>query len=420
MKAILFIHQAGIAQFKHLASSLISSGTYIVYSLRASRVPVKAPTVSENKDTGIIEISYPFLRGNTSSHLLTKEIDSKLIRADSVYKALQYLLSNSLIQSPDLIWAHPGWGETLFLRQLLPSVPQVHFAEYYYSTTGQDVDSDSLSVDELLKVCVKNLHNCQSAVDCDVMVSPTPWQAATYPKLFQPKVKVIHDGIDIDTVIDNSTLPLDEALSCIPTDNSRPIIVYTNRALEPIRGSSVFAESLPDILDLPERPIVCIVGGQETQNPYGGVNASFNRARARLLDLVASRPLDIYHFPRLPHAALHQLWRISSCNIYLTSPFVLSWSLLEMMCIPVPIVASSTPPVLDFLDKTSSILIDYPSKDALLDGISNCLRLSPSKSTSFARKNLRTVKSKADLHNFTLKEQQKLVEKLIRASHVCL
>ena len=125
------------------------------YSLRASRVPLKFPSVNLDKDSNIFEINYPFLRANTSNHILTKEVDSKLIRADSVYKALSYLIANDLLPKPDIIWAHPGWGETLFLRQLFPDVPQVHFAEYYYSVDGQDVDPNHLSVDEILKVNVK-------------------------------------------------------------------------------------------------------------------------------------------------------------------------------------------------------------------------------------------------------------------------
>ena len=410
---ILFIHQAGLAQFRHLAKSLAAASDFKVFSLAAARSSLKAPSVTHNSETNIYEIAYPFLRPNTSNHILTKEIDSKLIRGDSVYKALSYLISKELISPPDIIWAHPGWGETLFLRQLFPDTPQVHFAEYYYSVHGQDVDPDLLTQDEILKVNVKNLHNSQSAVDCDSMVSPTPWQAATYPPEFQSKIKVIHDGIDIDSISKNISLDLDASLSELPLDTDRPLIVYTNRALEPIRGSDVFAEALPSILALPENPIVCIVGGQDDQNPYGGVNNKYRETRSKLQSLIKANPLDVFHFPRLPHLALHQLWDLSSCNLYLTSPFVLSWSLLEMMCIPSPIVASSTPPVLDYLDKFSSILVDYPSSESLVSGVSRCLKLSDSKITSFSRKNLRTIRNKADLTNYSLKEQLKHIKKLV-------
>ena len=228
--------------------------------------------------------------------------------------------------------------------------PSSH-AEYYYSTHGQDVDPKSLTVDEILKVNVKN--SIIQSADCDLMISPTSWQASTYPREFKSKIKVIHDGIDINAVSKNVSLDLDSSLIDLPISSGRPLIVYTNRALEPIRGSSVFAEALPRILSLPQKPIVCIVGGQQNQNPYGGVNKKYQDTRARLKSLIDSNPSDIFHFPRLPHCALHQIWNLSSCNLYLTSPFVLSWSLLEMMCISTPIVASSTPPVLDYLDKSS-------------------------------------------------------------------
>ena len=412
---VLFVHQAGLAQFRNLAITLSKSSDYSVYSLRAARVPLKFPSVNLDKDSNIFEINYPFLRANTSNHILTKEVDSKLIRADSVYKALSYLIANDLVPKPDIIWAHPGWGETLFLRQLFPDVPQVHFAEYYYSVDGQDVDPSHLSVDEILKVNVKNIHNSQSAVDCDLMISPTRWQASTYPSIFQSKIKVIHDGIDIESVISHTSLELDQSLSGLPTQSHRPIVVYTNRAMEPIRGSDTFVNALNDIIELPPEADVCIVGGQNDQNPYGGVNDNYLK-HVRTSNLIAKHPDDIFHFPRLSQVALHQLWGISSCNIYLTAPFVLSWSLLEMMCLSTPIVASSTAPVLDYLDKFSSILVDYTSSDSLVNGISKALELPPSKIKSFSRKNLRTLKNKADLYSFSLKQQLKVINRLVSSS----
>ena len=183
--------------------------------------------------------------------------------------------------------------------------------------------------------------------------------------------------------------------------------------MEPIRGSDIFVNALKDILDLPQNAIVCIVGVQYDQNPYGGVNDTYLRTRSELSDLIQKHPDDIFHFPRLSHIALHQLWDISSCNIYLTAPFVLSWSLLEMMCLSTPIVASSTAPVLDYLQKFSSILVDYTSADSLVNGISKALELPPSKIKSFSRKNLRTLKNKADLYSFSLKQQIKVINGLV-------
>ena len=84
-----------------------------------------------------------------------------------------------------------------------------------------------------------------------------------------------------------------------------------------------------------------------------------------------------------------------------------------MMCIPTPIVASSTPPVLDYLDKSSAILVDYPSAESLVSGVSSCLELSDSKVRSFSRKNLRTIRNKADLTNYSLKEQLKHIKRLV-------
>ena len=87
-----------------------------------------------------------------------------------------------------------------------------------------------------------------------------------------------------------------------------------------------------------------------------------------------------------------------------------------MMCISTPIVASSTPPVLDYLDKSSSILVDYPSAESLVTGISKCLDLSDSKISAFARRNLRTIKNKADLANYSLKEQIRQIKYLLARS----
>ena len=44
--------------------------------------------------------------------------------------------------SPDVIVAHPGWGETLPLRTIFPRARIVLYCEFFYGTEGRDVGFD--------------------------------------------------------------------------------------------------------------------------------------------------------------------------------------------------------------------------------------------------------------------------------------
>jgi glycosyltransferase involved in cell wall biosynthesis len=68
------------------------------------------------------------------------------------------------------------------------------------------------------------------------------------------------------------------------------------------------------------------------------------------------------------------MMQVSRVHIYLTYPFVLSWSLLEAMSAGAAIVASDTPPVKEAMeDGETGLFVDFLIRSAWLKKPVSCL-----------------------------------------------
>ena len=77
---------------------------------------------------------------------------------------------------------------------------------------------------------------------------------------------------------------------------------------------------------------------------------------------------------KLPHYKLINLYQVSSAHIYLTYPFVLSWSLLEAMSAGCLVICSDTEPVKEIVkDKENGLLFDFSDHALLSNHIENAL-----------------------------------------------
>lgn len=340
---ILFIHQNFPGQFKHLAPALVERGHEVVsLTLRVKE---------SGTWKGVRVLPYEVKRGPSKGlHPWLTDLETKVLRAESCYVAAKRLRAEGF--TPDVIVAHPGWGESMFLRDLWPSARIGLYCELYYSNRDNDVGFDpefpKADVEaDTIRLRLKNLNNMLHRDVADLGISPTQFQASTYPDDWQDIISVIHDGIDTDVVKPNpdASLALDSGRVLTRDDE---VITFVNRNLEPYRGYHVFMRALPKLLKERPNAQVLIVGGDEVS--YGAAPPPGRTWKQMYIDEVrgkiATPDWERVHFlGKVPYGNFLSMLQISRAHVYLTYPFVLSWSLIEAMAIGAPIVASDTAPL---------------------------------------------------------------------------
>ncbi|MEL6587876.1 MAG: glycosyltransferase, partial [Pseudomonadota bacterium] len=263
---------------------------------------------------------------------------------------------------PDIILGHTGWGELLFMKQVLPDVPVLGFFEYFYLAQGGpvnfDPDEPSNETTPFL-IQARNTVPFQNMHAVDRGICPTFWQRDTFPKDYHDRLYVCHDGIRTDRLKPNPnvTLGLGRAGQITRDDE---IFTYIARNMERTRGFHVFMRALPKILKERPKARVLIIGGNESSYGKksvreGGFRAEMEAEVGHLIDW------DRVHFlGQVPYDQFQNVVQIGRCHIYLTMPFVLSWSLLESMSMQATIVASDVAPVREAITHgETGLLVDF-------------------------------------------------------------
>ena len=360
---ILVIHQGFPGQFKHLIPYLESRG---------DEISTICPARKEFKFAKSIGY-YPYIikKGSGSNvHPLALETETKVIRGEAVaYIANQ--LANAKY-NPNLILAHPGWGEVLFLNDVWPDVPQLHYVEFFYRCKGTDSDFPCRYILEqtLFEKARGTMKNANVLLNLQAMswgITPTAFQHAILPDWAKSKTNIIHDGIDTNwaTPDYNSTLRLSENLFFSAADE---IITFVNRTYEPYRGIHTLLEALPVVLrDRPNAHVLLV--GHDTPKVSYGAHRNDGLGWLTALRNELKTQLDwsrVHDLGTVSHDTLRKVFRISSAHVYLTVPFVLSWSLLEAMSCEALIIGSSTAPVQEVIKHgQNGLLIPFDSPKLL-------------------------------------------------------
>ena len=361
---ILFVHQNFPGQFKHLAPVLAADPVHEVAALTMQK---NAPASWQ----GVRLLPYQASRGTTPDiHPWVSDFETKTIRGEAAFRAALALRASGF--SPEVIIAHPGWGESLFLKEVWPQARLGIYCEFFYHVQGADVgfDPEFLPTDpgDVCRLRLKNLNNLLHFEVADAGISPTHWQASTFPAPFRSRITVVHDGIDCEVVAPNPAVRLTLGGN-LQLSREDEVITFVNRNLEPYRGYHIFMRALPEILRRRPKARVLIVGGDDVSygaRPPGGAKWKeifAEEVRGRIADPDWAR---VHFLGNIPYEHFIPLLQLSTVHVYLTYPFVLSWSLLEAMSVGCAVVAGDTQPLREAIrHQDTGRLVDFFAPQAL-------------------------------------------------------
>lgn len=409
---ILFCHQNFPGQYKHIAPAL------------ARRPGVEAIAIGEQANTrridpaalppGLSLAPYETPRGaGPETHHYIRGFEAHVRRGQAVARKAVALRRQGFV--PDVIAAHPGWGEALFLKDVFPRTPLLAFAEFFYRARGSDVGFDPeypVTFDDHCRVRVKNATLILSLEAADWILCPTRWQAQHLPAGFADRLSVIHDGIDTDRIRPDPAARFPVPDTDLELKAGDELITFVNRNLEPYRGFHVFMRALPEIQRRRPNARILIVGGDEVS--YGKHLPKGETYRRRLLDEVggALDPTRVHFLGRIPYNRFVSLLQVSAVHVYLTYPFVLSWSMLEAMAAGCLVIGSATPPVTEVLeDGKTGLLVDFFDRQGLADRIDRVLD-HPDRMQAIRDRARQAIVAGYDLQTVCLPRQLALIEAL--------
>ncbi|MFP4085011.1 MAG: glycosyltransferase family 4 protein [Desulfonatronovibrio sp.] len=405
---ILFVHQNFPGQYLHLAPALGADPGNRVVAISA-RPGVRLP--------GVKILVYKISRNPSPTiHPWLAEQEVKVIRGEAVARAAMRLKSQGF--SPDVICVHPGWGEALFLRDVWPGTKLLCYCEFFYQSRGSDVGFDpefskTTDVEDLCRLRLKNAHNLISLDAADKGISPTFWQRSQYPSEYLSKIEVIFDGINTETACPENKASIYLKRDDLTLTRDSEVITFVARNMEPYRGIHIFLRALPEILNKRPKARVVILGGDEVS--YGQKPRSGKTYRSMFLEEVRdSLDMDRVHFVgRVPYNVYLDVLKVSSVHVYLTYPFVLSWSMLEAMSTQCIVTGSDTAPVREVIEhEKNGLLVDFFDVKGLAEKVIDVL--AHRKEYDEIRKAARqTIKEKYDLKNICLPAQLKLIKSLV-------
>ncbi|MBL1173812.1 MAG: glycosyltransferase [Pantanalinema sp. GBBB05] len=362
---ILFLHSNFPAQFRHLATVLAQQpGNQVIFGTKRR----------EGSIPGVVKAIYaPSRQANPQTHRYVRSLENAVLEGQAVYRMATALKAKGFV--PDVVYSHSGWGNSLFIKDVFPTTELRCYFEWFYHAHGSDADFDPaqpLSADDEAWVRIQNASILLDATNCDRGLSPTGWQHQQFPKELQSKITVLHDGVDTQFFQPQPGAKL--VLPSLNLDLSAvdELITYVGRGMEPYRGFPQFMQAVSLLQKRRPKCHVVVVG--EDRVAYGKSLPDGKTYKQLMLETL---PLDLsrLHFTGLlPYNQYLQVLQASSAHVYLTRPFVLSWSMLESMSAGCLLVASKTAPVQEVIeDNYNGLLADFFSPEEICDRLEEAL-----------------------------------------------
>ena len=405
---ILFVHQNFPGQYARV----------LAYLARDPANQIVFLTRNANRDfPGITKIVYkPGREAGKETHFYLRSFEQAVLHGQAVARVAMGLKKEGFV--PDVMLGHNAWGETLYLKDVYPDTPLLAYFEFFYRTSGGDVGFDPeypVDVDTRLRVRTRNAVNLLGLEAADAGQTATQWQRSTYPSAYHDKIAVAHEGIDTERVKPGAgaVLSLPDGRTLTRADE---VVTYVARNLEPYRGFHVFMRALPEIQRRRPKAHTVIVGGDEVS--YGSAARDGRSWRETLLVEVDGKlDLSRVHFlGRVPYGTYLSVLQVSSAHVYLTYPFVLSWSMLEAMAAGCVVVGSSTSPVEEVIsDGENGLLVDFFDIEAIAGKVEAVLA-EPGRWEALRARARATIVAKYDCASVCLPQQLRLIDALLDRS----
>ena len=403
----LFIHQSFPGQYVHVIRRLLEQADNTVHF------------ISQPSDVAIdgvqLHLYTPDKNAQVSCHPLTVDLDNAIRNGASVAEICRRLHHEQGFY-PDLVVGHGGWGETLFVKDVFPDAAVLTYFEFYYHASGADVgfDPEFGSVfSDPARLRTRNAINLMAFDATDWGHAPTQWQRGLMPPELRQRITVLHEGVDTHRVcpLPGATLLLADA--GVELRQGEEVITYVSRNLEPYRGFHIFARALPEILRRRPNARVVIVG--EDGAGYGPQAPPGTSFRQMLLAEIgeAADHSRVHLIPKLAYDDYVRLLQVSAAHVYLTVPFVLSWSFVEAMAAGCLVIGSATPPVLEILeDGVNGLAVDFFEPGQIVDRVCEVLD-HPDRMQSLRDAARQTALASFDLHRVQLPLWMSLFDDLL-------
>jgi glycosyltransferase involved in cell wall biosynthesis len=406
---LLFIHQNFPGQYLHLARHFgTQPGNEVVFLTQRIDAAL----------AGVKKVVYaPKRKPSRQTHHYLREVEAGVLNGQEVARAALALKKAGFI--PDIMLGHNGWGEIWYLKDIYPKTPLIGYFEFFYRPEGADIEFEpgaSEQLDTAPRLRTKNIGNLLGLEAADLGQCPTRWQQSLYPGRYRSMLRVIHEGIDTRIVKPNPLAKLRVPNSKQELTAQDEVVTYVARNLEPYRGFQSFMRSLPAIISRRPNAHVVIVGGDEVS--YGMRLAKGKTYREEMLrELGNSLDLSRVHFlGRVPYPTFLTVLQISRAHVYLTYPFVLSWSMLEALSAGCLVIGSKTAPVEEVLrHRENGLLVDFFDTAGIADAVIDALA-HPEAYRALRERARRTVIEGYDLHTLALPAQLKLVREAAEPS----
>ncbi len=406
---MLFVHNNFPGQYRRIIQHIAKNPQL--------NVEINVATLEKNEQRFKAKRTFkfkPHREARKDIHPSLISTERAVIQGQALYGAL--LDNRNRGFKPDIILSHSGWGSNIFLRDMYPDAKLLTYFEWYYHTHGSDGEflrKEPYTPNDSMRIRMKNTPILQDLAAMDHGQCPTLFQHKQLPKIFQSNVSVLHDGVDTQYFQPNPKVKVQVGKHTFTADDE--VLTYVARGMEEYRGFPEFMRMVNILQKRKPNVHVVILGNDRVA--YGSQRSDGKTWKEAMLEELPDLDLSRVHFMGLqPLEVLRGLFRITRAHIYLTVPFVLSWSMLEAMSTGTLVVGSDTEPVKELItDGENGVLVPFFEPETIAEKVCHILD-NKAEYEPLKQKARETILQRYDVNDL-LPNYWQLIETVANGSH---